>query len=441
MGKNSHELRDPIHIFAYFDSDERSVINSRPFQRLRSIHQLALTYLVYPGATHKRFEHSIGVMELADRVFSVVTNPNNIHPKVTDIIPQGVDKLTYWRKVLRMAALCHDLGHLPFSHAAEKELLPSGWNHERLTVEMLRSPEMRDIFGNMTPPLNVEHVVKISVGEKELSKFEQVTYTPWETILAEIITGNAFGVDRMDYLLRDSHHSGVAYGKFDHYRLVDTLRILPVHNDEEDLDEPMLGVEVGGVHSAEALLLARYFMFTQLYFHSVRRIYDQHLKDFLLAWLPDGKYSTHIEDHLAMTDNEVTAGISATSRQAGHAAHDIALRIMTRQHFKVLYERNPDDLDKNANAVRAVYDAACQEFGELLVRCDDPPPSATQSPNFPILMSDDRISWSLQESQILKDKLPPITVGRVYVAPEIRDKARRWCDGHLAEILAKSGEE
>lgn len=72
MGKNSREIRDPIHIFAYFDSDERSVINSRPFQRLRSIHQLALTYLVYPGATHKRFEHSIGVMELADRVFNVV---------------------------------------------------------------------------------------------------------------------------------------------------------------------------------------------------------------------------------------------------------------------------------------------------------------------------------------------------------------------------------
>lgn len=441
MAKNSHEVRDPIHIFAYFDSDERSVINSRPFQRLRSIHQLALTYLVYPGATHKRFEHSIGVMELADRVFNVVTHPLHIHQKVSSIIPQRQDELSYWRKVLRMAALCHDLGHLPFSHAAEKELLPKGWNHERLTVEMLRSPEMREIFGSMTPPLNVEHVVKLSVGEKELSKFEKATYTPWETILAEIITGNAFGVDRMDYLLRDSHHSGVAYGKFDHYRLVDTLRILPVHNEEEDYDEPMLGVEVGGVHSAEALLLARYFMFTQLYFHGVRRIYDQHLKDFLLAWLPDGKYSTDIEHHLAMTDNEVNVGISATARQPGHPAHDIARRIMTRQHFKVLYERNPDDLDKNANAVRAVYDAACREFGEGAMRCDDPPPSLSQSPNFPILKGDDRISWSLQESQILKDKLPPITVGRVYVAPEIRDKARRWIDGHLADILAHSEEE
>ena len=441
MSKNIHELRDPIHVFAYFDSDERSVINSRPFQRLRYIHQLALTYLVYPGATHRRFEHSIGVMELADRVFSVVTNPFNVHQKVAGIIPQRDDLRSYWRKVLRMAALCHDLGHLPFSHAAEKELLPKGWNHERLTVELLRSPEMRYIFSNMTPPIKVEDVVKLSVGEKELSKFEKVTYTPWESILAEIITGNAFGVDRIDYLLRDSHHSGVAYGKFDHYRLVDTLRILPVHNDEDDYDEPMLGVEVGGIHSAEALLLARYFMFTQLYFHSVRRIYDQHLKDFLLAWLPDGKYATDMEQHLAMTDNEVTTGISQVSREPGHPAHDIARRIMTRRHFKVLYERNPDDLARNANAVRAVYDATCQEFGEDAVRCDDPPPGSSQSPNFPILKSDDRIVWSRQESQILKDKLPPITVGRVYVTPEIRDKARRWIEGHLSEILDHSEEE
>lgn len=107
----------------------------------------------------------------------------------------------------------------------------------------------------------------------------------------------------------------------------------------------------------------------------------------------------------------------------------------------MLYERNPDDLARNANAVRAVYDAACREFGEVMVRCDDPAPSSTQSPNFPILMSDDRLSWSLQESQILKDKLPPITVGRVYVAPEIRDKARRWILSHLSGILDRSEEE
>ena len=78
MSKHVHEIRDPIHIFVRLDSDERAVVDSRPFQRLRHIHQLALTYLLYPAATHKRFEHSLGVMELAGRVFDVVTNPVNV---------------------------------------------------------------------------------------------------------------------------------------------------------------------------------------------------------------------------------------------------------------------------------------------------------------------------------------------------------------------------
>ena len=74
MMKNTHEIRDAIHTFVQFDSHERKVLDSRPFQRLRHINQLALTHLVYPGATHKRFEHSLGVMELADRIYRVVTD-------------------------------------------------------------------------------------------------------------------------------------------------------------------------------------------------------------------------------------------------------------------------------------------------------------------------------------------------------------------------------
>lgn len=73
--KEYHEIRDPLHVFIRLDSDERKVLDSYPFQRLRYIHQLALSYLVYPGATHRRFEHSLGVMELAGRVFDVVTRP------------------------------------------------------------------------------------------------------------------------------------------------------------------------------------------------------------------------------------------------------------------------------------------------------------------------------------------------------------------------------
>ena len=128
MAKNIHEIRDPVHVFVRLDSDERKILNSRSFQRLRHIHQLAMTYLVYPGATHKRFEHSLGVMELASRVFDIVTNPDNVTDDVRRLLEPlaSPDQIAYWRRVVRMAALCHDIGHLPFSHAAEKELLPDG---------------------------------------------------------------------------------------------------------------------------------------------------------------------------------------------------------------------------------------------------------------------------------------------------------------------------
>ena len=273
MIKNTHEIRDAIHTFVQFDSHERKVLDSRPFQRLRHINQLALTHLVYPGATHKRFEHSLGVMELADRIFRVVTEPENVNDSVRSILPTlgRPDELRYWRRVVRAAALCHDLGHLPFSHAGEKEgLLPDGWNHERLTVEFIRSQEMRDIWQELTPPLGTDDIAKLAVGAKEGAKFIGSVFSDWEAILAEIIVGDAFGADRMDYLLRDSHHMGVAYGRFDLYRLIDTLRILPPAPEETEIqsNEPTLGVEEGGLHSVEALLLARYAMFSQVYFSS-----------------------------------------------------------------------------------------------------------------------------------------------------------------------------
>src|SRR5208283_5430312 len=180
------------------------------------------------------------------RVFDIVTSPLNVKDEFGNSLSNlsNPDALRYWRRVVRIAALCHDIGHLPFSHAAEKELLPPGWNHERLTREIIHSPEMEQLFHRMTPPLRPEDVEKLAVGQKEA---KDLSFSTWETILSEIIVGDAFGVDRMDYLLRDSHHSGVAYGRFDHFRLIDTLRILP--SGDRQSGQPTLGVEEGGLHS------------------------------------------------------------------------------------------------------------------------------------------------------------------------------------------------
>jgi HD superfamily phosphohydrolase len=369
MSKHLHEIRDPIHIFVRLDSDERAVLDSRPFQRLRHIHQLALTYLIYPAATHKRFEHSLGVMELAGRVFDVVTNPTNVTDQIRNTVTEvsQPNQLQYWRRVLRMAALCHDMGHLPFSHAAEKELLPTGWDHERLTREIVLSPDMAKIWDAMTPPLRPLDVVKLAIGPR---KANDLTFTTWETILSEIIVGDSFGVDRMDYLLRDSYHVGVPYGRFDHFRLIDTLRILPAGPD--GADKPALGVEEGGLQSAEALLLGRYYMYSQVYFHSARRIYDIHLKDFLAAWLDGGKFPTGTESHLKITDNNVNAAIHDAALDPTAKGHDAARRIAEHDHFKVLYQRHPDDVQVNSYAGHAIYEAAKVKFGPENVRHDGP---------------------------------------------------------------------
>ena len=143
MGNRFHEIRDPIHGFIKLDSEERRLVDSRPFQRLRYIHQLAFTYLVYPGATQRRFEHSLGVMDVAARIYDVATDPENVYrDSVRDLVPpKGDFNWSYWRRVLRMAAITHDVGHLPFSHAAEKVLLPKGMRHEHLSRDLILSQE------------------------------------------------------------------------------------------------------------------------------------------------------------------------------------------------------------------------------------------------------------------------------------------------------------
>jgi HD superfamily phosphohydrolase len=194
--KTQHEFRDPLYAFIKVTSQERKVIDSVPFQRLRHIHQLALTSLIYPGATHKRFEHSLGTMELATRVFDTITNGKNIHPIIRelDIVPHEDFGFEYWRKVLRMAALCHDIGHLPFSHAGEA-LLPDEKTHEDMTKAIIESEYMAQIWEEMK--LNPKDISKIATGpECSLDSFNS-----WEAILSEIITGDALGMDRVDYLL------------------------------------------------------------------------------------------------------------------------------------------------------------------------------------------------------------------------------------------------
>jgi uncharacterized protein len=143
------------------------------------------------------------VMDLAGRIYDVVTRPDKVTDEIRDVVPTaGSDPRghSYWRSALRMAALCHDTGHLPFSHAAEDELLPDGYDHERITWEIINSEPISKIFDGITPSPKPGHVGKLAVGPKKAGRYDpDVEFSPWEAILTDVITGDAFGVDRMDY--------------------------------------------------------------------------------------------------------------------------------------------------------------------------------------------------------------------------------------------------
>jgi HD superfamily phosphohydrolase len=429
--KYEHEIRDPVHTFIRVSSDERKVIDSRAFQRLRDIHQLALTYLVYPGATHRRFEHCLGVMDLAGRVFDVIVQQEHRHDDVRRFFP-AEQKLQYWRTVVRMGALCHDLGHMPFSHGAE-ELLPAGYHHEQLSVDVILSPEMENIWSAM--PLIAKDVAKVAVGVKKWPG-PASDFSPWDELMTEIVTGDAFGVDRMDYLLRDSLHAGVAYGHFDHHRLIDTLRILP-SADPDKPGKPVIGIERGGLHAAEGLQLARYFMFEQLYFHRVRRALDLHLKEFLRSFLPGGTYPAAVVEHLRMTDNEVLAAMRTAAAEDTAPGHEAARRIMRREFYRVLYIPSAEDLTQTTDAIEAVYRAACDRFPGSVAKDVHHP--STKPMAFAV-DKDGTIVSSVPESQIL-GQIPTARFGYVFITPEKLEEGRRWLAQNIRGILEATVEE
>ena len=181
-------------------------------------------------------------------------------------------------------------------------------------------------------------------------------------------------------------------------------------------------------------MLARYFMYSQLYFHPIRRIYNVHLVDFLRAWLPNGKFDTSVDAHLTLTDNEVTAGIFSSARDTKHPAHDSARRIALRDHFRLVYERNPDDVKINPQAGRAVSEFLSRELGAPFIRHEYQSPKGGAL-DFPVKMHDGRSASSTSASETLS-KIPPPTVDFVYADRAVAEKARSLIGEKRNEILS-----
>ncbi len=415
-GGRWHEIKDPIHGFVRLSGPERELLDARPVQRLRHIHQLALAMQVYPGATHRRFEHSLGVMHLAGRAFDAVSgNAERFEGALP--LPDGLDR-AYWRSVVRMAALLHDLGHLPFSHAAE-DLLPRGLTHEDLSARL--------ILGEMAGPLrqmglDPQDVARVAVGEQEAGG--------WEVTLSGLITGDAFGADRVDYLLRDAYHSGAVGGAFDAARLVSRLVLL------EGPRGTVVGLEAGALQAAEALLTTRDFLYEQLYFHPVRRVLDHHLGQFLrealgTPLLPEGDhgcFSADPERHLRLTDDEVFAAMRRADADAGAPGQGWARRILRREHYRLLFRSRqaPDAL-----LARRVAVAAREVFGASNVIFD---PVERRPGRLDFLLLERGVSVPARERSRLLRSDAAVQAEYVFVAPHLKREARAWLRSALPDL-------
>jgi len=230
------EIKDPVHGYVYITESEKEIIDSFPVQRLRRLRQLAGAEYVYPGANHTRFEHSVGVMYLAGRV---VENPN-----ISQFIGEDEEEM------VRIAALLHDVGHGPFSHVFEHLLdRELGKTHEDMTLWVIENSGLKDILN------------KIGYNPKEIGKLAIGTLHKPEKAFLDQIVSSAVDVDKLDFIVRDTYHTGAEYGYIDIFRLIHALDVL----DEN------LAVDLGALSALESFIIARIESFKSIYFHRVGR--------------------------------------------------------------------------------------------------------------------------------------------------------------------------
>ena len=390
-----------------------------------------MSYHVYPGATHKRFEHSLGVMEVATRIFDTIFE-KRLEDRVNRQIEHKLTSKIYWRTVVRSAALLHDLGHLPFSHAAERELLPAGWNHERLTAEIIRHSSIKDILAESDSPVRPEDVIDVACDIEGRTKYEPgFALNSWKTMLNEIITGDTFGADRIDYLLRDAHHAGVPYGTFDSALLIDGLRAVI----NPDNGQVTIGLDASAIHAAEALLLARFFMYTQVYFHKARRTYNIHLQEFLKAWLPAGTFSSDWQELIKITDDEVLAAIRTATLEVTHPQHILASRLMGRQHFRTAYQLLPSHKQKRPTIFSELCDFTSNRYEADKVRIDLYSPTTVPN-DFLVVTQTGSVESSLAVSPIV-ERTNLEEIGLILVEPSLKDEAQDAIAGEINRLLSE----
>jgi len=306
MFKMQKFFRDPIYGFIGLTEKEVELLDIPAVQRLRRIKQLGNTHLVYPSAFHTRFEHILGVLHIATRMAKKL----NLNDEDIEII--------------RYAALLHDIGHGPMSHNFETILETVNNNkitHEAVTLKIIESDShIKQILGDKTKDV--------------LSLLSEAN----QTVNQEIISGN-IDADRLDYLRRDSYHTGVAYGNFDLERILFTI------NKKDDGERSYLTILEKGMDALEHFRLARYLMHTQVYYHHVRAISDNMLHRAVEVAIRDNTLDeknlkfddeNFIDNYLSLDDSRLFQKILANPQSNScNLIRDLENRNLLKRGFEI----------------------------------------------------------------------------------------------------------
>ncbi len=292
-------IRDPVHGYIELDDLALSLIDTPQMQRLRRIRQLGFSHLVYPGANHTRFEHSLGVMHLANKLISQVDENHRLE--------------------MQCAAVLHDVGHGPFSHVTEELIKKyTRRGHEELEF-LIKGGEIGEVLKDRS--IKPSAVAKHVKGETHAGQ----------------ILNSEIDVDRMDYLVRDSHYTGVAFGLIDHIRLLHELKLI----------DGKLVIKSGGLKAAESLLVSRFLMHPTVYFHHVSRIAETMCARAVEHMIENGNLEG---SHLQYLDD---FELIRKMIDSGGYPKEIADRLNTRRLFKRALYTGFDSVSKDVTKYRS----------------------------------------------------------------------------------------
>ena len=308
MEKEYKIIRDSIHGNIRFDDVFLSLLDALELQRLYNVKQLGLAHLVFPGAHHTRLEHSFGAFYIAS--------------EIVELLPLDVDE----KKVVRCAALLHDIGHGPFSHTLESILRESmDVDHVDLTEKLIKG-EYRifheDEESFVYPEKTVPAVLERNGIDTQLVADIIKGHVSDHPYLGQILN-SVIDVDQLDYLLRDAYYTGVSYGLVDIERFLQTLLI----------NGNTLAMNRKGVGVVENILMARALMYSSVYFHKTVRI-----AELMLSKAIEKTNHLHPFDFFKMTDAELVSWL----KDQGVFQHEMVTRLKYRQLFKQAYHLSPN---------------------------------------------------------------------------------------------------